>query len=265
MKELPNWDVWNDVDIVKMLWYLSTYHEDDCADCKVVCCANQLLDINREEIKTIAKHLKMDVSEFRFKHTILIKNFEKYLLKKFGEGGQFKVGSDLAKRQMNKGGRILLFDHGDDKIMIGENECAASYCPFYNKKTHRCKIHEIRPGACRIYPYEKFDEWLNLRKVNACLVSTNFLLRFSTLMVKAKSPYIDEVLDDINKALASKEYHSRYPLHWLLVIQYLILEFAMMEEEKLASALLERWEVDMKLVEGDKEGAQRIFEEATMR
>lgn len=166
---------------------------------------------------------------------------------------------------MNKGGRLLLFDDTDDKIKVGEDESLATYCPFYNKETHRCKIHQVRPSGCRQYPYETLDCWLDLRKVNACLVSTSFLLRFSTLMAMAKVPFIDEAIDDINKTLASKEYHSHYYVHWLLVISYLGCEFAIMGETKLVLDLKKRFDADVKLKEGDTEGAQRIFEEARRR
>ena len=245
-EKLPKWDVRNDADIIKMLWYLSTYHGNDCADCKVVCCANQFLSVSREEIKIIAEYLKMDVSKFRFKHTLLVKNVDRYFSKKFGKDIKFKTGSDAAEKQMNEGGRLLLFDFSDDKIMVGEDESLASYCPFYNKETHRCKIHKVRPNACRIYPYEILDDkWVELRKVNDCLVSTNFLSRFSTLMSKAEiSSSAGKVIDDINKVLVSKEYHNRFVIHKLLLLQYLVFEFALMGEEKLVSDLMKRAEAD---------------------
>jgi len=249
MKKLPNWNVWNDDHIIEMLWYLSNYYGDDCTDCKTICCTNQNVYINREEIKTIAKHIKMDVNEFRFKYTLLRKNLIKYVEKKYGEKVISESLSKIEKQRKEVGGRILSFDFADGKKMRGGNKCIVSYCSFYNKKTHRCTIYNARPNACRVYPYQRVDGLLDIRKPNTCSISRGFLKKVS-IVAKIMNEKYDKKSDeyqfnnaikhDIDMVLKSKEYENHFYLPWGFILIFLWNAFGVIEEEKIASDIMER-------------------------
>ncbi len=245
MSKLPNWNVWNDDDIIEMLWYITNYLGYDCADCKITCCASQHLNVGREDIKNIAKYLKMDVSEFRLKHTILRKNLEKHYQKRYGSQAKFQYVSDLSKRLKDQGGRILLFDFSDDDIIINGSKMTPSYCSFYSKETHRCNIYKSRPKACQFYPYLMFDDCLNLQRPNTCLISRNFLYKLIEVVEIIKDYFCtktevkiewDKYKKQIKETLESTEYIGHSYISWTIIVWYLWIGFCVigLGEKKIA-------------------------------
>lgn len=210
----------------KEIFAIAKHYGDDCKNCKEVCCANMALDITREEQKRIANELKMDGAEFRKKHTVLFKNMFK--------GLEMKAMSREAKEQYRKNPRLIKFEEIKPKEINLPNEqikrltefgkgkdLMILICPFYNKKTHMCTIHKARPEACYMYPFNYSIEpgQIDFRKVNACLLSTNFLKRLLEFMEKMNLP-----AEPLKNALDDKEYRNHFPIPILLVYTYIIYE-----------------------------------------
>ena len=214
------------------IFAIAKHYGDDCSNCKEVCCANMALDINRDELKKMAKLLKMDHTEFRKKYTVLFRSMFK--------GSKFETFSKEAKAQLNKNPRLLKFEEVDPKEIDlpkeqldrlidfkkqfkkgADKDIKILICPFYDKDTHRCKVHKSRPGACYLYPFNYSVEpgQIDFRKVNACILSTNFLKRLLEFMEKMNLPK-----DVLNETLESKEYMNHFYVPAMLVYTYLIWE-----------------------------------------
>ena len=145
------------------LFAIAQKYGDDCKDCREICCANMALKITRDEVKRMAKHLKMESHEFRAKNTVLFKN---WLSEK---GAEWKGTSPESQRDIDRNPRLLRFV--DKKIdyslfteeqidrMIGPLGCKKEdveivMCTFFDEKTHMCKIHPVRPAACFEFPFD---------------------------------------------------------------------------------------------------------------
>ena len=243
VKQLPKkWDVFNMEHIYEMLHFLSAHHGGDCSKCKTTCCANQMLEVQSEEVKTLAKHLKMQPIDFRFKYTKTKDNFYKDL--------KVKEMSERAKEIRTQAGRVLMFTESDDKIKIGGYETGATYCPFYNKETHRCTVHIVRPMACREYPFLRLDDNIfEIRKIPDCLISSKFLEKLIEYMstIDIAKPMIDKIKKDIE----SKKYFNHYYLPWPVVLIYMGKEFFLLGPDgmKLSMDIIKRLEAEKKFIE----------------
>jgi Fe-S-cluster containining protein len=247
------WSVFDDKHINEMLHFVSErFYGVNCTQCKTTCCANQALEIQREEIKNMAKHLKMNPGAFRRKYTKTKEAYMQYLMnvaeKEVKKGGSdetpqmavSKRGQDLLQHP----GRIVVFEFSDDKINIGGLEGMATYCPFYKKDTHRCAIHEARPQACRDYPFLRVDrDVVEVRKASACVITDRFLERFIEFLKGVKGP--EKFVEDLEKALASKEYFNHLDLPWILVLYYLSYEFFVHGMVPLAEDLAKRMNLEI--------------------
>ena len=174
----------------KELFEIAIKYGDDCSKCKEVCCANMALDISRDELKRMAKTLKINHVDFRKKYTVLFKSMFKHM--------ELKTMSKEAKIQLDRNPRLLKFDEIDPKeINLPEEQLKRLVewskdnkdikiliCPFYEKDTHKCKVHKTRPMACYLYPFNYgIGNKVDLRKLNACALSTNCLKRFSKFCI----------------------------------------------------------------------------------
>lgn len=248
---MQKWDVFNMEHIYEMLHYISARYGDDCSKCKTTCCANQMLEIHSDELKILAKHLKMKPSDFRFKYTKTKDNFFK--------DTEVKAVSDRAKEIQKQAGRVLMFDISKDKIKIGEFESEATYCPFYEKTTHRCKVHFVRPTACREYPFLRLDdETFEIRKVSECLMSDAFLDRFVDFLSKMEQA--KPLVDKIKKDIESKRYFNHYYLPWTAVLAYIGKEFFVISPEgmKLSFDIIKRLDAEKKYMESKELKAKLI-------
>jgi len=211
------------------IFRIAKFYGDSCQNCKEVCCANMLLTIHRAEIKRMAKHLDMDPEEFKKMHTMLFSQYAK------SKGDNFKTCSKYGEQQFNLNPRILLFkEEGVMESCITDEQKQRLFdlipndkkeklrilmCPFYDKETHKCKVHNARPGACYEYPFNPDDGMLDLRKVNACELSTNFLRRLNNF-AKEKgmfSPIIENTL-------MSGEYYNHFPIPMVVALTYIVHE-----------------------------------------
>jgi Fe-S-cluster containining protein len=200
-----------------------------CETCKEICCINMALTIKKEEIQKIANKIGMDMIECRKKYTMLMKTW-------FKEAGTewtacSKEGEDILR--LNP--RLLIFNEiSMDKLPLtkeqkdrlndmereqlekikknnkkenkkGKNEQKITVCPFFDGTTRRCKIHEVRPGACREFPINESNGYIDLRKVNACVISTKLLesIRDTVEELGIKQTYFSEVLK-------KKEYQNHF-------------------------------------------------------
>jgi len=197
---------------------IAKHYGDSCKNCKEVCCSNMALEIRRDDIKRISKFLNITPVEFRKKYTILIRNLMRdgtihhpklqkvydnnIRLLKFNECIDEFLGEEQSKR-------VKLFSGPETKITI---------CPFFDIKTHRCKIHTVRPMSCITYPFDYDDDKMDFRKVNACVLSTNFIKRFHEFLVYSGIP------SNLNKVIKGGEYYNHFLLPGNGVAFYLLME-----------------------------------------
>ncbi len=245
------------------LFTIAQHYGDNCSNCKEICCANMILDIDRENIKAMSKYLRMQPVEFRRKYTKLYNNLFKE--------GEIKSLSAMGKKQAKRNSRVLVFNtHPLDSVelsndqrtrlidtieeMSGEKvgnateEVGFSLCPFYDEKTHMCTVHSVRPTACQQYPFNIVDkETIDIRKVNICVISTNFLRRFQKFVEKADTPnaqkYAQQVKDDIHNGGYSNHYHLPLPIV-LFYIDYECKKLGIRTSpkfERISEIALEKW------------------------
>jgi len=209
----------------KEIFAIAKQYGDDCKNCKEICCANMALTINRKEVQQMAKKLDMDKSEFRKKYTVLLNSFFK--------DGEVKMVSKEAKSQLKGNPRVLKFDEvKPEELPMTEKqkerlkgfskgkEFNMMVCPFFEKKTQLCKIHDARPSACRVYPFNYAEKnQIDLRKINACELSKNCLKRIIGFLDKIgkNAKYPKKVID-------SGEYHNHFYVPALLVYSYVLWE-----------------------------------------
>ena len=225
---MKKWDVLNMNDLYEMLHYISAKYGDDCSKCKTKCCANQMLEIQSDEAKALAKHLKMSPSEFRLKYTKTKQNFIKDM--------NVKSMSDQVKKVMKQPGRVLMFIESKEKINVGGEVSTATYCPFYGKDTHRCGVHIVRPMACRDYPFQREDEHaFEVRKLSVCVITDNFMKRFIEFISKMKGA--EKIVEKMKADVESKKYYNRYYLPWMPVLAYIGYEFSKMGDEGVRMSL----------------------------
>jgi len=217
--------------IHKEIYAIAKHYGDSCKDCKEVCCANMALDITRNEQKRMAKKLEMDILDFRKKYTILFKSMFK---------GEMKLYSEEAKRQMQKNPRLLKFieksmkeskisDEQKDRLVewakeakTKEEKITILLCPFYNTETHECTIHEARPEACYLYPFNYgYNKQIDLRKMNACILSTKFLERMKDFLKRMGQ---DKSVSYLEEVLEKKEYHNHFYVPVQVVYSYILWE-----------------------------------------
>lgn len=99
----------------------------DCLKCPAYCCSYDSIDINRRDLKRLARHfgLEPDVAEARFT--------------------KIKDG-------------LIVLRHKRDKVY-------GSVCMFLDTATRRCTVYDARPHVCRNYPerptcgYYEFLRW----------------------------------------------------------------------------------------------------------
>ena len=238
---MKKWDVSQMSDLYEMLHYISEIHGDDCSKCTTICCANQMLEIQSDSVKEIAKHLKMDPMAFRLKYTKTKQNFLKEM--------NVKAMSDQVKETMARAGRVLMFVNSNDKIKVGGAEWDATYCPFYTKETHRCNVHPVRPKACRDYPFQRWgDDTFEIRKLSECVISDKFLERFIDFLngLKGTDEQVKRLIDKMKADVKSKKYYNHYYLPWMIVLAYIGWEFSRMGHEgaMLSLNILKRIEIE---------------------
>ena len=239
---MENWNAYNTDDIYRMLHYIAAIYQTDCSKCKTICCANQMLEIHTNELKALAKHMKMQPSEFRFKYTKTKQNFLK--------GIKDEEMSPSMKITAKTSGRVLMFEPSKETIILAGEKVPASFCPYYNKETHRCKIHSIRPGACRQYPFQREDDYaLEIRKVTECVITDKFMERFLEFIKKMKGS--EHLVEKMEKDIASKRYINHYYLPWFIVLAYMVSEFAELGDngKKIAVDLMKRIEKETKFID----------------
>ncbi len=152
----------------------------DCFTCNYNCCTNMMIRLNRNEISSVSNYLKISKSEFRKKYTHLCQEGE-YAVTFNGKKNIEKLTTtneqqeQMIKEWANR--RVLLFEIIDQEHPWHKG--GTSICPFL-EENKRCKIHSVRFGDCRYYPFEMvFMEnapFLQLRDVNRCLKTTAILI-----------------------------------------------------------------------------------------
>jgi Fe-S-cluster containining protein len=242
---MKKWDVFNMNDLYEMLHFISEKYGDDCSKCKTMCCANQMLEVQSEDTKAIAKHLKMDPIDFRLKYTKTKQNYMRDM--------DVKMMSDRVKSVMKAPGRVLMFVDSEDRIKIGKEESGAQYCPFYIKDTHRCNVHPVRPKACRDYPFQRQeDNVFEIRKVSDCIISDKFLERFVSFIagLKGTEKLVEKMVEKVKADVASKTYYNHYYLPWMPVLAYIGWEFSKMGNEgiRLSMGILKRIEAEDRMM-----------------
>jgi Fe-S-cluster containining protein len=250
MVETKSWNVGNVEDIYEMLHFISGSYGDECSKCKTSCCANQMLEVHSDDLKAMAKHLKMQPSEFRLKYTKTKENYIKDL------GG--KIMSQRGKDMMMEPGRVIAFMKSDDMTLLPtplfvggklHKEAMTTYCPFYEKEAHRCKVHDARPKACRNYPFLRVDSnTLEVRKVTMCVITDRFLERFIEFLSGVDIPPIQAYVENTKAELEKKEYFNHFYLPWELVLIYLSYEFAKRGMRGLAVDLMKRFELEKQVM-----------------
>lgn len=88
----------------------------DCEACPAYCCSYPRIIVEKSDIKRLAKHFQLSVSEARRKFT---------------------------RKGEEPGERILR--HRKDEIY-------GSACRFLDRKDRACTVYEARPTICRDYP-----------------------------------------------------------------------------------------------------------------
>lgn len=204
-----------------------------CADCKEICCMSMALIIGREDIKPMAKRLRMTPYDFRKKYTVLLCN----LFGKDGEGliAESKEGKEILKKNL----RLLQFKEVplEEANMTPEQqkrhmenlkseekkrkpeEMEVLLCPFFDKEKRRCTIHSVRPKACRDYPFNYSDEYIDLRRINACEISTAILKRFQKFAQKTEVN-----TEPADTVLESGEFRNHFYLPPILFFGYIVAE-----------------------------------------
>ncbi len=91
----------------------------DCDKCPAYCCSYEQIIVGKKDMRRLAKHHGLTVSEARKKFT---------------------------KKGDKKGERILRHKRDD---LYG------SVCRFLDRETRQCTIYGARPGICREYPGTK--------------------------------------------------------------------------------------------------------------
>jgi len=122
----------------------------------------------------------------------------------------------LTKRQIE---HLLDLKEGVDPE--DDKEQAVTVCPFYEIKTHRCNIHKARPDSCQQYPFNYSEEFVDLRKVNACVISTRIVERFVEF---AKMLGKDEEVKQVEEILKTKDYRNHFYLTRLPFYTYVVWE-----------------------------------------
>jgi len=237
-KEIKHWNVLDDRDIFEMLIFISErYYGDGCSKCSTSCCTDQALEIYKDEVKQMAKHLKMDDQAFRNKYTLVKKNFMK--------GAKVKEMSKAAEAVFNRPGRFVRFIDVEQTIRPDGKKHVTTVCPFYDKDTHRCKVHEVRPGACVDYPFQVVDkDAMEVRKVTECVITDTFLERFLAFVETLPGENSKDYAEKTRKVLLKKEYINHFYVPWKPVLFYLSHEFETHGVEKLAYDILKRIEAE---------------------
>jgi len=99
----------------------------DCLKCPAYCCSYESINVNKRDVKRLARHFDVDVET-------AIRRFTK----------------------IREGERVLR--HQKDDVY-------GSVCMFLDTKTRRCTIYEARPAVCHEYParprcgYYDFLRW----------------------------------------------------------------------------------------------------------
>lgn len=211
------------------LFAIAQKYGDDCKECKEICCANMALTITRDEVKRMAKHLKMTPYDFRVKNTVLFKNWLKE------KGAEWKASTPEGQRDIDKNPRLLRFvDIKIDQNLFTEeqidrmfapsderkmDERFVTICTFFNTETHKCKVHQARPMACYDFPFNRTDNGnIDIRKVNACIFATNFLIRVHYFLQKMNLP------SSLDKTIQSGDYHNHFYLPEEIVHTYILWE-----------------------------------------
>jgi Fe-S-cluster containining protein len=93
-------------------------------------------------------------------------------------------------------------------------------CPFHDLKTHKCAIHSVRYPACREFPFNIYREKdvMDIRKINACLISTNFLIRLREYLFKSENKKIQEYTASIASKIMSEEYSNHFEIPLFFVV-----------------------------------------------
>lgn len=98
---------------------MSTKKEYDCAKCPGYCCSYPHIEVTRADIARLAKHFDLDYRTAEARFT--------------------KYDKDEKARGLRH----------------RKNEHFGSACQFFDAEKRRCTVYEVRPEACRDYPYGK--------------------------------------------------------------------------------------------------------------
>jgi Fe-S-cluster containining protein len=257
------WNVYNIKHIYEMLHFVSEkFYGVSCSQCKTNCCANQALEVQTDDLKKLAKHLKMKPIDFRKRYTKTKENYIKSMAggAETGDSKGKMMMSDRMKEVMKQPGRFIMLEMSEDKAPLDaqittpdgktHKEGDVMYCPFYEKGTHLCKVHEVRPQACKDYPFQKYsDDTIEVRKVTACLITDKFLERFIEFYSTFPNENAKQMVDALRKVQASKKYYNHFNLPWALVIAQLAHEFNAHGMAPLALGLMKRLELEEQMME----------------
>jgi Fe-S-cluster containining protein len=167
---------------------------------------------------------------------------------------------------MKQPGRLVIFEPSDDMMELDNpvefdgkkhTKTSVSYCPFFDRGEHRCKVYEARPMACREYPFQKVNKnQIEVRKASACLITNEFLGRFMAFLATIPNDNVTAYLKELTGIVESKQYYNHLHLPWVLVVMYLGYEFHSHKMEPLAIALLQRLDLEAKM-EAEHAGTRR--------
>ncbi|HET9531976.1 MAG TPA: YkgJ family cysteine cluster protein [Blastocatellia bacterium] len=87
----------------------------NCLKCPAYCCSYDRIDVNKRDIKRLAKH--------------------------------FRITSEQVEK------RYIKIAYGDRVLRHKKDHIFKSVCQFLDSKQRRCTIYEARPEVCRVYPY----------------------------------------------------------------------------------------------------------------
>ena len=106
----------------------------DCAKCTGYCCAYPIIQVNRDDVRRLAKHLGLTEAGVRSEYTVL----------ESPKVTRLRLTADSV--------------HGADS------------CVFLDKESRLCTVYEGRPGICREHPGERC-EWYDRMLIETAMAN----------------------------------------------------------------------------------------------
>ena len=128
----------------------------DCQTCTGYCCAYPIIQVNRDDVSRLAKHLGLTATDVRNEYTVL---------------------------ESPKVTRLKLTP---DKVFNSES------CVFLDKETRFCTVYESRPNICREHPGNRC-EWYDRMLIEQSMSKGQkvILLREMPWTIDADHPFYD--------------------------------------------------------------------------